>query len=66
MCYGSKYEKNIKIFMVWKLDRVKRYDEILDKTMKGAHKIILWVDGDKIVNNMLLYVIFWWTINYEF
>ena len=49
-----------------KLDRVKRYDEILDKTMNGAHKIILWVDGDKEANNMLLYVIFWWTINYEF
>ena len=57
MCYRSKYEKNIRIVMLRKLARVKRYDEILDKTMKGAHKIILWVDGDKIVINMLLYVI---------
>ena len=44
--------------MVRKSDKVKRYDEILDKTMKSAHKMILWVDGNKIVNNLLLYVIF--------
>lgn len=34
--------------------RVKRYDEILDEPIKGGHEMIFWMDGDTMINILLI------------